>query len=110
MAAQHNIAITQLAQVGLAEKTAQELQSHPEVQSQTAGQLTPEALRKQGSTVQNPDPGGKARSVSLRDKRNRERQGGRRDKKQGSRNAAPGDENPSAPDSVWAGNILNLKV
>lgn len=109
MAIQHNIAITQLVQVGLTEKTAQDLLAHPEMQSQAAAQMTPETLRKQGATVGSTDPSDKSRAISMQDKKNRDRRKGRQKEKEECRDA-PEDETPSPPDSVWAGNILNLKV
>ena len=108
MAAQYNIAIQQLAQIGHAEKIAQELQAHPEVQSQAARQLAQETLKHQSVTIEKSDDAKKTRTVSSHEKKRRERQQHATAK---NKITAEDEEEPaSSSSSPWAGNILNLKI
>ena len=111
MAAQHNIAITQLAQVGLAEKVAQELQSHPEVLGQAARQTTPELLRLQQAAVPTTENSKKNPAIKTSD---RQRKDPRRSKKKNHTLTAPQEEGNSqssaTPPGAWTGYILNVKV
>lgn len=110
-----NISIIQLAQLGLAEKTAQEIQSHPEVLRQAAQQQTPEILLRQNEIIQGTEESDKALQARIRERREKRRQG--REKGQSKRREAkqtnPGKERSTdAPPTVglWAGKIVNVKV
>ena len=110
MVGPHNIAMTQLAQVGLAEKVAQELQSHPEVVGQAARQTTPEVLRIQQAAVPGTEDSKKSSGLKTSDRQPKDQ---RRHHKKQQRNARPADS--ETPDSAsipgaWAGYILNVKV
>lgn len=109
MAAQFNIAIQQLAQIGHAEKIAQELQSHPEIQGQTTELLAKEALKQQSESVEKPEDSEKSRSISSREKKRRERRQHHADAQKKAAEAEQ-EEEPGTADSPWSGNILNLKV
>ena len=111
MVTQSNIAITQLVQVGLAEKVAQELQSHTEVLRQAAQQTTPELLRLQENAVPTTEDSKKNSAVKTSDRQQRDR---RRNPKRQQRAAAPAEdgETQDAPVSpgAWSGYIVNVKV
>ncbi len=109
---QTNVAITQLLQVGLTERIAQEAQAHPEVVKQAAQQAAPEILRQQNSTVPKTDDAESSRKIKSRDG-GRQRSGadGRRRKHfAAAEQAEPESETSPAADTPWAGNIVNLKV
>ena len=105
---QTNIAITQLAQVGLAERIAQENQGHPEVSRQAAQQTAPQELKNQKDTVAQSEHSEETRGVKA-EKDGRKGGGRREDKKRDTRSASP-EEPQSVANTPWAGNILNLKV
>ena len=100
-----------LAQVGQAERIAQELHAQPEVQRQAAQQAAPEILRRENAQVpvsEKGDASGKVRARGDREPRERGEQGERR---QGG--PAKEEEEPTpSPDATppWAGNIVNIKV
>lgn len=104
-----NIAVTQLAQLGLAERFAQEAQGHPEVLREAARQTTPEALKQLRESVEKTENAAKSPKVKTEKDgggKSRDENGKRKRKK------APGAGSAarSAPDSPWAGNLLNLTV
>ena len=106
---QTNIAITQLAQVGLAERIAQEAQGHPEVTRQAAQQAAPETLKRQEASVA---PSEKPKDTSgikaEKDGRNSRQDASGEKKKQ--RNTEEQEPERTASASPWSGNILNVKV
>ena len=110
MAAQYNIAIQQLAQIGHAEKIAQELQAHPEVQRLTAEKIAQETLKQQSTTVEHTEDTEKARSVSSREKKRQHRQRQRASSPPRKEHGEEQDENDIKSGSPWSGNILNLKI
>lgn len=106
---QTNIPITQLAQLGLAERIVQEAQAHPEVNRQAAQQAAPQELKKQRTSVEKTDDSKGSRSVKAeKDGRN----------PSGGGNAGSGRKNGSSPEeeaegtaiAPWSGNIVNVKV
>lgn len=104
---QTNIAITQLAQLGLTERIAQEMQGHPEILRESARQATPEALKQQRESVAKADNAEKSRKAQVGD----EGGGGRSGHHPGEKRKAPfRDDAERAPETPWAGNILNIKV
>ncbi len=108
---QTNVAITQLLQVGMAERMAQEAQAHPEVVRLAAQQAAPEALRQQNAIVpQTEEAEGTRRIRSRGGGGGKGGPGGRR--RQGKppdpEGQEPGTENAAA--TPWAGNIVNIKV
>ena len=112
---QHNIAITQLVQVGMAEKVAQETQGHPEVQRQAAQQLTPEMLRQQNAAVPTAEESEGARKAGARQVGERQG-GGRGGARRRARQRAKQAEAAAAPEeaapvpSGWTGNIVDINV
>lgn len=105
---QNNIAIIQLAQVGLTERVAQEQQSRPEIAQQAAQQAAPELLKKQQSTVGETE---KSKSSStIRPEKDGQNASGHGETGDRKRKEEEPDEEPSAAASPWAGNILNVKV
>ena len=106
---QTNIAITQLAQVALTERVAQEMQGHPEVVRQAAEQATPAALKQQRESVEKTEDSEASRSVKAkkRDARSGGHAGGGKERK---KNEPDQEEGESATKAPWAGNIVNLKV
>jgi hypothetical protein len=106
---QINIPVTQLAQLGFADRMAHQAQEHPEVARQAAQQVAPEALRQQRDSVVATQDSEAARKL----KAEKDGKGGGRGdsgKKSRRRGGSPPEETESAPDTPWAGNILNLKV
>lgn len=102
-----NIAVTQLAQLGLAERIAQEMQGHPEVVREAARQATPDALKQQRASVEKTEDTARSRNVKAeKDGGNKGQGGGERKKKK----APFADDTESTPDTPWAGNLLNIKV
>ena len=111
MVAQHNIAITQLAQVGLAEKVAQELQSHPEILRQAAQQTTPELLRLQQSAVPTTENSKKNSAIKTSDRQRKEqRRNSKKNYKQEAQPEVDETQNLVAVPGAWTGYILNVKV
>jgi len=104
-----NIVATQLAQLGFADRIAQETQGNAEAARQAAQQAAPEALKQQKDAVAATEDSEKTRKL----KSEKDGEGGRNDSP-GNRRHRKGDASPeeaeSTPDSPWAGNILNLKV
>lgn len=106
---QTNIAMTQLAQLGFADRMAHEAQGHPEIARQAAQQAAPEILKQQKDSVGETEDAEASRKVKAeKDSRRGGRDGssGRRRRK----GEPPPEDAPSAPGTPWAGNILNLKV
>lgn len=110
---QTNIAITQLAQVGLAERIAQETQGHPEVLRQAAQQSAPQELKHQkdavGETERSETPRGIKADKDGKGGRDGGKRGGKRGPGRGPDGGPDGDRDGAA-NTPWAGNILNLKV
>ncbi|CAK7063978.1 MAG: hypothetical protein DELT_01556 [Desulfovibrio sp.] len=105
---QTNIPITQLAQLGLAERIAQEMQGHPEVVREAARQAAPEALKQQRESIEKTEDTSKSRNIKAdKDGGNRGRSGNDAKEK---KKAPFADDTESAPETPWAGNILNVKV
>ncbi len=99
-----------LAQMGQAERLAQELQAHPEVQRQAAQQAAPEILRKENAQVQAPEKGDGSAKVRDREARGRQGQAGH-DKRQAKGSGQEDEPDPGRDDAPpWAGNIVNIKV
>lgn len=108
---QTNIAITQLAQVGLAERIAQETQGHPEVLRQAAQQSAPQELKQQKDAVGEAERPETSRGVKAdKDGKGGKDGGGKRGEKRGAKRGGPDGERENAANTPWAGNILNLKV
>lgn len=104
---QTNIAITQLAQVGYAERIALETQAQPEVARQAALQAAPEELKKLRDAVAETEEFDGARTI--RGEKNR--QGGQGGGYAGGRRHAGSEqEEEAAQNTFLAGNILNLRV
>ncbi len=106
---QTNIVVTQLAQLGFAERIAHEAQGHSEIARQAAQQAAPEILKQQKDSVGEPEEAEAARKV----KPGKGGQGGGRGgttHKRRRKGQPPPEESPSEPNTPWAGNILNLKV
>ena len=107
---QTNIAITQLAQVGLAERIAQETQGHPEVTKQAAQQAAPETLKRQEARVAESEKSKNARIIKEeKDRQNASSQGN----SNGRKKYSPKEEEPKTGTNSgipWSGNILNVKV
>lgn len=106
---QTNIPITQLAQLGLAERIVQEAQGHPEVAREAAQQMTPQALKQQKSTVGATEKAESARSL----KAQKDGKGGRQGAGQDARRRGgepPPEEDDAGASKPWAGNIVNVKV
>jgi hypothetical protein len=106
---QINIPVTQLAQLGFADRIAHEAQGHPEVARQVLQQAMPEVLKQQKDSIVATQDSEAARKLKA------EKDG--RDGKQGDSGAKgqrqgepPPEEAESVPNTPWAGNILNLKV
>lgn len=106
---QTNIAITQLAQLGFADKVAQETQGNSEAMRQTAQQVAADILKQQKDSIEETQPSEKGRKLKS-EKDGQEGGGGARDKGQRRKGEPPPEEAESAPGTPWAGNILNLKV
>ena len=106
---QTNMVVTQLAQLGFADRIAHEAQGHPEIARQAAQQAAPEILKQQKDSVGETEDTEAARKLkSGKDRQGgRERRGGSSGKRR-QENGTP--ESPSVPNTPWAGNILNLKV
>lgn len=106
---QTNIAVIQLAQLGFADRIAQEAQGQPEIARLTAEHAAAEALKKQKDTVAETEQSGASRMVKAKkdgggaDSRRRERRQREPDSEQREW------EDDSSP-SPWAGNIVNMKV
>ena len=108
---QTNIVITQLAQLGLAERVAQEMQSHPEVTRQAAQQAAPEVLKQQNDSVAKNEDAESSRKVRAKKDGGEGRENAQERKRR--KAARPPAESGVAGESVtapWAGNIVNLKV
>ena len=105
---QINIPVTQLAQLGFADRIAHEAQGHPEIARQAAQQATPEVLKQQRDKVDEPQ-GSEASKALKSEKDGKGSQGGAGDN-QRKKGEPPPEETESASNSPWAGNILNLKV
>lgn len=108
---QTNIVITQLAQLGYADRIAHEAQGHPEIARQVAQQAAPEILKQQKDAVGETEDAEAARKLTS-EKDGKGGQSGR-DGSSGKRRRKgepPSEETPSAPNTPWAGNILNLKI
>ena len=108
---QTNMVVTQLAQLGFADRIAHEAQGHPEIARQAAQQAVPEILKQQKDSLGETEDAGATRRV----KAGKDGQGGRggRDRLSDERrrqNGPQAEGDPSAPNTPWAGNILNLKV
>ena len=106
---QINIPVTQLAQLGFADRIAHEAQGHPEVARQAAQQAAPEVLKQQKDTVVETQSSEAARKLKAEKDGKGGGQGdtGAKERRQGE---PPPEEAESAPNTPWAGNILNLKV
>lgn len=106
---QTNIVVMQLAQLGYADRIAQETQGNAEAARQAAQQAAPEALKQQKDAVAATEDTEKSRKL----KSEKDDSGGKNDspdsRRQG-KGGAPPEETESQPESPWAGNILNLKV
>ena len=99
-----------LAQLGQAERLAQELQVHPEVQRQAAQQIVPETLLRENAKVPTTEKG--EGSGKVRDRKHGGRQSGGEQAKRQAQNGQPEDPDP-APDqdtTPWSGHIVNIKV
>ena len=105
---QTNIAITQLAQLGFAERIAQEAQGHPEIARQAAQQIAPEALKQQKDTVGETENTQKSRSVKA--EKDGKGNGGNAGQERRRKGEPPPSEDEAAANSPWAGNIVNMKV
>lgn len=105
---QTNIVVTQLAQLGFADRIAQETQGNLEAARQAAQQAAPEALKKQKDSVEKPEDAESARAV----KAEKDGKGGQGDseRKRHRKGESPPEETDSPAGSPWAGNIVNLKV
>ncbi|MCC8193908.1 MAG: hypothetical protein LIP28_04610 [Deltaproteobacteria bacterium] len=105
---QINIPVTQLAQLGYADRIAHEAQGQPEIARQTAQQAAPEALKQQKDAIAEPEKTAKNRALkSEKDGHG----GGASGDTPRRRGEPPPEEQPdSSPDTPWAGNIVNLKV
>lgn len=105
---QTNIAITQLAQLGLAERIAQEMQGHPEVTRQAAQHAASEALKQQKESIGKTEDTATSRSI----KADKDGSGGNKGALQdGRRKGEPPPEEGGAQSSApWSGNIVNVKV
>jgi hypothetical protein len=104
---QTNIVMTQLAQLGLAERTAQEMQGHPEVTRQAAQQAAPEALKQLRESVVKTEDAESSRGIKAGKDGGKGRGGAREQKR---RKGAPSPEENEHSSAPWAGNIVNLKV
>lgn len=105
---QTNIPITQLAQLGFAERIAQETQGHPEIVRQMAEHASVQELKRQKDTIAEAERSKGSRAV--KDKKDGD--ASRKDAK-GERQRKDSPETPEeepAAASPWAGNIVNLKV
>lgn len=105
---QTNIPITQLAQLGLAERIVQEAQGHPEVTREAAQQLAPQALKRQKDSVGETENTEASRSIKAR----KDGKGGRQDARRHGRRKGepPPEESETGASTPWAGNIVNVKV
>ncbi len=105
---QTNIAVTQLAQLGFADRIAQEAQGHPEVARQAAQQTAAETLKQQKDSVAKMEEPEAAKAL----KPEKDGKGGRGNsgKQQRRKGEPPPEEAEGAAGTPWAGNIVNLKV
>lgn len=106
---QNNIVVTQLAQLGFADRIVQETQGNAEAARQAAQQAAPEALKQQKEAVAGTEDTEKSRKL----KSEKDGGGGKSDfpgNRRHGKGGAPPEEQESAPENPWAGNILNLKV
>lgn len=107
---QNHIAITQLAQLGFADKIAQESQGNAEAVRQAAQQAAPEALKQQKNSV--PETNASEKGRKLKSEKDGRESGGSGFRNTGQRREnrpSPGGEE-GANGSPWSGNILDLKV
>ncbi len=104
-----NIPVTQLAQLGFADRIAHEAQAQPELARQAAQQAMPEILRQQKDSVVETQNSEASRKLKAEKDGKDGGQGGSgmQNRRQGE---APPEEAESAPNTPWAGNIVNLKV
>ena len=107
---QTNVAITQLVQVGLAERMAQEAQAYPEVARQVAQQAAPEALRQQNAMVAKTDETEESRKIKAQDKGGQKPGADARKRKKRGHHAQPEEAENTSAQTPWAGNIVNIKV
>ncbi len=105
---QINIPVTQLAQLGFADRIAYEAQEHPEHARQAAQQAMPEVLRQQKDSVVESQNSEAMRKL----KAEKDGKGGGQGEsgKQNQRQGGPPEDAESSPNTPWAGNIVNLKV
>lgn len=107
---QTNIVVTQLAQLGFADRIAHEAQGHPEIARQAAQEAATEALKQQKESVAGTEETGKSRKL----KSEKDGEGGGKDASGQQKRQRQGEPPPEEPEnsatSPWAGNILNLKV
>ena len=105
---QTNIAITQLAQLGFADRIAQETQGHPEIARHTAEHAAIQELKRQKDTIAKTEDSEASRTIKARKEGGGSGKDARREKQRKSSPETP-EEEPGTP-SPWAGNIVNLKV
>lgn len=106
---QTNIVITQLAQLGFADRIAQEAQGNAEAARQAAQQAAPEALKKRKDSIEKTEDAESSRAIKA-EKDGKGGQGGATRKQRRKGTPPPGEDACSAADSPWSGNIVNLKV
>lgn len=100
-----------LAQVGQAERIAQELQNYPEVQRQMAQQMAPELLRQQNAQV--PVTEKDEASARVRGRNDKEKKSGGQSPEEKKNDRPASDEEPDPgreAASSWSGNIVNITV
>lgn len=105
---QTNIPITQLAQLGFAERIAHETQGHPEIARQMAEHASVQELKRQKESIAKTEDSEAARTIKAdKDGGGAGRDAGREKSRKNSPETP--EEEPATP-SPWAGNIVNLKV
>ena len=109
MSQTNNIAVTQLAQLGLAERIAQETQGHPESTRHAGEQAALLALKQQKDSVGATQDSESSRGVKTK-KEGGEPRGGTRDRKRRHKDDSSPEEDEDNASSPWAGNIVNFKV
>lgn len=100
-----------LAQVGQAERIAQEIQTQPEVQRQMAQQMAPELLRQQNAQVPVAEKGQGSKQIRGRKDGKGQPQGQQQRKRKSAPPAQDEEPDPGHEASPsWSGNIVNIKV
>ncbi len=105
---QINIPVTQLAQLGFADRIA-EAQEHPELARQATQQAMPEVLKQQKDSVVETQNSEATRKLKAEKDGKDGGQGGAGKQNQRQGGTQP-EEAESVPNTPWAGNILNVKV